>query len=131
MLISTRLRKNKLNNRPLWKYTLRTVLPQGAGLVLAMGLGNRPAVRVWTGKMVLFCSRPVQKPDLQLLGGPNPYPYPSTRGFCRVWLDLSVAITGSHFRVFLFMVPVRYVTVMCKISTLVHHSLYWFHWLPL
>jgi len=29
------------------------------------------------------------------------------------------------------MVVVIYVTVMCKILTLVHHSLYWFHWQPL
>ena len=29
------------------------------------------------------------------------------------------------------MVAVIYATVMCKILTLVHHSLYWFHWQPL
>jgi len=102
-----------------------------AEVVLATGLGNRPAVRVWTGKTVRFGSRPVQNHDWELLGGPNPYPYPLTRGFRRVWLDPSVPVSGSPFRVFLFMVAVIYVTVMCRILTLVHHSLYWFHWQPL
>jgi len=100
-------------------------------VVLATGTGNLPAVRVWTGKMVWFGSRPVQIPDPELLGGPNPYPYPSTHGFCRVGLHPSVPVYGSPFRVFLFMVAVRYVTVMCNIITLVHHSLYLFHWWPL
>jgi len=102
-----------------------------APLVLATGLGNLPAVRVWTGKTVRFGSRPVEQPDLELLGRPNPYPYPSTRGFCRVWLDPSVPVSGSPFRVFLFMATVRYVTVMCNILTLVHYSLYLFHLWPL
>jgi hypothetical protein len=100
-------------------------------LALATGQGNPPAVRVWTGKMVRFSSRTIQKPDLELLGRPNPYLYLSTRRICRVWLDPSVPVSGSPFRVFLFMVAVTYVTVMCKISTLVHHSLYLFHWRPL
>jgi hypothetical protein len=100
-------------------------------VVLARGPGNPPAVRVWTGPTVRFGSRTVQKPDPELLDGPNPYPYASTRGFCRVWLDPSVPVSGSPFRVFVFMVAVRYVTVMCKILTLVHHSLYLFHWWPL
>jgi len=108
-----------------------TIFGLAAWVVLATGPGNPPAVRVWTGKMVRFGSRPVQKPDPELLGGPNPYSYPSTRGFCRVWLDPSVPVSGSPFRVFLFMVAIIYVTVMCKILTLVHHSLYWFHWQPL
>jgi len=98
------------------------------GIVLATDPGNPPAVRVWTGKTVRFGSRPIQSPDPELLGRPNPYQYPSTRGFCQVWLDPSVPVSGSPFRVFLFMVAVKYVTVMCKILTLVHHSLYWFHW---
>jgi hypothetical protein len=75
---------------------------------------------------VRFQNRPKTR-----LGGPNPYPYASTRGFCRVWLDPSVPVSGSPFRVVLFMVTVTYVTVMCKISTLVHHSVYLFHWWPL
>jgi len=100
-------------------------------LVLATGPGNSPAVGAWTGKMVRFGSRPIHIPDPELLGGPSPYPYPSTCGFCRVWLDPSVPVSGSPFRVCLIMVAVIYVTVMCKILTLVHHYLYWFHWQPL
>jgi len=69
-------------------------------VVLATGPGNPPAVRDWTGKTVRFGSRRVQKPDPELLGRPNPYPYLSTRRFCRVSLDPSVAVSGSPFRVF-------------------------------
>ena len=100
-------------------------------IVLAMGLGNPPVVRVGTGNMVRFGSGPGQKPDPELLGGPNPYSNLSTCVFCRVGLDPSVPVSGSPFRVFLFMVAVRYFIVMCKISTLVNHSLYLFHWQPL
>jgi len=109
------------------------ITPGGShsGVVLATGPGNPPAVQVWTGKAVPFGSRTVQKPDPQLLGGPNPDPYPSTRGFCRVWLDPSVRISGSSFRVFLFMVAFSYPTVLCKILTLVHHCLCSIDWLPL
>jgi len=107
-----------------------TSIMQSGYLVLATGPGNQPAVRIWTGKTVWFGSRHVEKPDAELLGGPNPYPYPLTCGFCWVWLDPSVPVSGSPFRVVLFMVAVKYVTVMCKISTLVHHSLYLFHWRP-
>jgi hypothetical protein len=99
-------------------------------VVIGMGTGNPPAVRVWTGTTVQFGSKPIQKPDPELLRGPNPYPYQSTRGFCRVWLNPSVPVSGSPFRVFLFMVAVRYDTVLCKISTLIHLSLYLFHWRP-
>jgi len=66
-------------------------------VVLAMCRGNTPAVRVWTANAVWFSSRPVQKPGLLTLGRPNPYL--STDGFRRVWLDLSVAFSGSAFRV--------------------------------
>jgi len=100
-------------------------------VVLATGPGNPPAVRVWTGKTVRFGSRTVQKPDPEHIGGPNPDPYPSTHGFCRVWLDPSVRISGSSFRVFLFMVAFRYPTVLCKILPLVHHCLCSIDWLPL
>ena len=68
-------------------------------VVLATGPGNPQPVRVWTVKTGRFGSRPGQKPDPQLLGGPNPDLYPSTRGFRRVWLDPSVPISGSAFRV--------------------------------
>ena len=100
-------------------------------VVLATGPGNSPVVRLWTTKTVWSGSRTVQKPDLQRPGGPNPAPYMSTRGFCRVWLDPSVPISGSGFRVFLFMVAFRYPTVLRKILTLVHHCLCLFYWLPL
>ena len=90
-------------------------------VVLATGPGNPPVVRVRTGKTVLFCSRTVQKPDPQRLGRPNPDPYPSTRGFCWVWLDPSVPIAGSVFQVFLLMVAFRYPTVNRKILTFAHH----------
>jgi hypothetical protein len=70
-----------------------------ARVVLATGPGNAPAVRVWTAKTGQFGSRFVQQPDPLTLGGPNPDPYPSTRGFRQVWLDLSVPISGSAFRV--------------------------------
>jgi len=68
-------------------------------VVLATGPGNPPAVRVWTAKTGRFGSRTVQKPDPLTLGGPDPDPYPSTRGFRRVWLDPSVPVSGSAFRV--------------------------------
>ena len=67
--------------------------------MLATGPGNTPAVRVWTAKTGRFGSRPVQKPDPLTLGGPNPDPYLSTRGFRRVGLDPSVPISGSAFGV--------------------------------
>jgi len=86
-------------------------------VVLATGPGNPSAVRAWTRKTVRFGSRTIQKPDSQHLGGPNPDSYPSTRGFCRVWLDPLVSICGSVFRVFLFMVAFRYPTVNRKILT--------------
>ena len=84
-------------------------------IVLATALGNPPAVHGWTRKMVQFDSRTDQTPNQLHLGGPNPYPNPSTCGFCRDWLDLSVPISGSHFRVFIFMVAFRHFTVKCKI----------------
>jgi len=99
--------------------------------VLATGPGNPPAIQVSNRKMVRFGSRRLQKPDPELLGGANPHPYSSNHRLCWVWLDPSVPVSGSLIRVFLFMVAVIYVTVMCKILTLVHHSLYWFHWQPL
>ena len=67
--------------------------------MLATGPGNPPAVRVWTAKTGRFGSKPGQKPDPLTLGRPNPDPYPSTRVFRRVWLDLSGPISGSAFRV--------------------------------
>jgi len=68
-----------------------------SSLVLAMGLGNLPAVQVWTAKRGWFSSRPVQKSALLTLGGTNPDPYPSTRRVHWVWLDPSVPISSSAF----------------------------------
>jgi hypothetical protein len=68
-------------------------------VVLAMGPGNAPAVRVWTANTGQFGSRTVQKPDPQTLGRSNPDSNPSTRGFGRVGLDPSVPISGSVFQV--------------------------------
>jgi len=92
----------------------------GPEVVLATGLGKPPAVRVSTRYMVWFDSTAIHKPGPQRYGGPNPDPYPSTRWFRRVWLDPSVPISGSVFRVFLFVVAFRYPTVDRKISTFAH-----------
>ena len=100
-------------------------------LVWATGLGNPPAVRVQTAKTVWFDSKPVQKPNPLHLGRPNPDPYPSTCGFCRVWLDPSVPISGSSIRVFLFMVAFRYHIANRKILTLVYHCPFLMYWPPL
>jgi len=85
--------------------------------VLATGLGNPPAVRVRTGKMVRFGSRTVETPDPQRLGWANLDLYQSTRGFCQACLNPSVPISGFVFRVFLFMVAFRYPTANRKILT--------------
>jgi len=72
--------------------------------VLAMGQGNPPMVQVWIATTVWVSSKPIQQPDPLHLGRPNQDLYASTHGLCRVWLDPSVAISGSGIRVFLFMV---------------------------
>jgi len=69
----------------------------GSSLVLTMGPGNLPAVRVWPTKMGQFGSRPGEKPDPMTHAGPNPDTYPSTRRFHWVWLDPSVPISSSTF----------------------------------
>jgi len=68
-------------------------------LMLAMGPGNLPAVRVWTAKSGRFGSRPIQRPNPLTLGGPNPNTDPSTRRFHRVWLAPLVPISGCAFQV--------------------------------
>jgi len=85
-------------------------------VVWPTGRGNPPAVGVLTGKTFWFGSRIVQKPDLLLLGGPNPAPFPSTHWLCQVWLQLSSPISGFAFWVVLLIVPFRYLTVHRKIS---------------
>ena len=99
-------------------------------LVLAMGPGNLPVVWGWTAKTGQFGSRPIQICDPQLLGRRHLATYPSNGGFCRVWLDPAVPITGSGCQVFLFMVTLRYSTVNCNILTLVHHCPFVMLWLP-
>ena len=44
-------------------------------------------------------SATAKQPDPLTLGVPQPDPYPPTCGFCPVWLDPSVPISGSAFRV--------------------------------
>jgi hypothetical protein len=90
--------------------------------IVSNGLGNTGAVEVWTGKRVRFGPRFVQKSRPQSLGWPNLDPYPSTGGFGRVWFDLSVPISSSVFRVFLFMVAFRYPTVNHKTDRLLSFS---------
>jgi len=100
-------------------------------LLIATDPGNPQKVPDWTGKTVQFGSRTVQKPDSLLLGGPNPAPYPSTRGFHRVWLDPSHPISGFAFQVSLFIVAFRYLTVNHKILTMVRQCFFWTNWPPL
>jgi len=99
--------------------------------VLATGPGNRPAVRARTAKMVRFGSKHAQKPDALHFGGPDPDPYPSTRGLCRVWVDPSVPISGSGFPVGLFMVAFRYPIANRKILTCVYCCPFLMYWPPL
>jgi hypothetical protein len=62
-------------------------------IMLPMGPGSFPVVRVWTRKTVQFGSRPVQTPDPLLHGGRNLDPYPSTRRIC--WDLLDIARNGG------------------------------------
>ena len=98
--------------------------------VVATGLGYMPAVRVCTTKMGRIDSRPVQERDLQLLGEPNRDPYLLTRVVCQVWLDPSVPITGSGYRVILLLVALRYPNVNHTRLTLVCHCLFSMLWPP-
>jgi hypothetical protein len=99
------------------------IQPRQLGQVLATSPGNQAAVQVRTVKMVRFGSKPIQKADQLHLGGPNADPYPSTCGFCPVWLDQSVQVSGFSFRVFLFMVTFRYPISNHKILTSVYRCL--------
>jgi len=67
-------------------------------VVLAPNQSNQPVVRVWTAITGPFGSRPVPQPDPLTVGGPHPDPYPSSFGFCRVWLHPSVPILVLRFR---------------------------------
>ena len=96
----------------------------GSNLVLATDQGNRPAFWVTSTKMNLFGPRPVQKPGPLPVGGPHRNPYPASGGFRRDWLEMYVPISGSAFRVFLFMVSFRGSAVDPKILILVCHCLF-------
>jgi len=79
----------------LWHFSSGLHIP----IVLATRPGNPPAAWVWTAKTGRFGSRPVQKPEPLTLCGLYTDPYSSTLGFHRIWLDLSVPISGSAFLV--------------------------------
>jgi hypothetical protein len=68
-------------------------------VVLERSARNPPAVWVRTAKIVQFCYKAVQKPDLLHLGGPIPDTDPSTQGCGRVWLDWLVPMSSSGIRV--------------------------------
>jgi len=102
-----------------WKQSHRQVSPA----VLATGLGNQPAVRIRTAKMVWFSPIPVQRPDRMLHCWPNRDPYLSTRRFCPVRLDISVPISGAGFMVGLIMVAFRYPTGSGTILNIERHCL--------
>ena len=71
----------------------------GIPSVLAMGQGNLPTVRVWTTIMVQLGSQPVKLRNTLTVGGRNLRRNLLTCRFCRVWLDSSVPISSSAFRV--------------------------------
>jgi hypothetical protein len=89
-------------------------------VLLATGPGNPPADRVPTAKTVQFGSKPVQKPDMLHLRRQNPDPYLSTHRVRGVSLDLLVPISGSGFRVFLFIVALSHPIPNWKILTSVY-----------
>lgn len=94
---------------------------QHLNLLLATSPDTLPAVRVHIATMFWFCSRPVQRPNQLHHGGANPDEYRSTCGWCRVWLGMSVPVSGSSCRVILFMDTFTYPTAQCKILTFVCH----------
>jgi len=98
--------------------------------VLAMGLGNLPAVQVWNAKTGHFSSRTGLDSDPLTLGRPNLDPYLSGHGLCRVQLDPIVQVFRSAFRVSLFIVTFTYATVIHKMLTLVCHSVFLKYWPP-
>ena len=100
-------------------------------VVLATGPGKRQAVQVRIPKMVWFGTNPIQNLNPLHLGGPNPDPYPSTCGFCFVWLDGSGPISGSGIRVFQFMVALRYTIADRKILKLGYRCPFLKNWAPL
>jgi len=74
---------------------------------------------------VVWVSNTVQKPNLLLLGGPNPAPYLSTRGFRWVWLDPLGPISSFAFWVGLSMAAFRYPTVNRRRLSMVRRRSFW------
>jgi len=99
-------------------------------LMLAISAGTLTAVRLRTTQTGRFGSSPIQVPEQLPFGRPNPKPYPSTNGLCRVLLDQSVPISSFVIRVSLFIVAFRYATVQRKILTFVRTCQLWMDWLP-
>lgn len=87
----------------------------GVHLLLATCLGKLPAVRVKTTHMIRVGSRTVQIPDMLHLGGSILDSSTPSWGFGRVWLDPSVPISDSGFRVLLFVVAFIYPSANRKI----------------
>jgi hypothetical protein len=100
------------------------------GIVLTTGSDNSPAVQVSTTKIIRFCSEHVEKPNSLLLGGPDHEPYLFARGFCPVWLDRLVPLSGFVFRVSQFLMTFRYAAANCTISTALGQYLFWMHMPP-
>jgi len=78
--------------------------------------------------MVRFGSRTIPDPDPQRFGGPNPATFPSPREFRKVWLDMSVPISGSPFRVVRSMVAFCDSTVNLEVLKMVPHCSFWIYW---
>jgi len=99
--------------------------------VLATGPRNPPVVWVWAAKTVHFGSNPVQTLNLLQLGRPKPDRYPSTGGFCCVWLDPLVQTSSSGFQVDQFMVTFGCHTADRIILTFVRYCPFRMYWPPL
>jgi hypothetical protein len=95
---------------------------------LATGLGYLPAISVRMIKIVWFSYKHSSKCDPQQCGGPNCDVFIWTHVCCRVWENLSVPISCSGFRDYLFIVIFRYHTAKCTIVTLVHHCCFLMYW---
>jgi hypothetical protein len=87
---------------------------QTTQLVLAMGLGNMLAVKVWNRTTIQFGSSTVQKPDPLFLVGAKPESLPI---YPHVSADLATpvgSIIWLTILYFLFMFTFRYSTVNLK-----------------
>ena len=119
--------RSALEGKTLQAAVLFSLRRARAWKLLTTGPGKMPAVRIRRRKTGLFGSRPAEKPDPLLLGGPNLAPYQRTRRFCLVRPAPSGQISGSAIGVVLFTVAFRYPTVNRKILTMVHHCSFWIY----